>query len=114
MEIVIINPGSGPVDNAQEKYAIDNIEHFITDCKVDNLIAIRIPTFDYGEGRFAFLIWKEGSNHCHEVQMPGLPLEKVRFMDVDRQNILDFPRLYTNGSSWVWKFGLFEEEDFED
>ena len=41
-----------------------------------------------------------------EIQMPGLPVDRVRFLDEDGQNIWDFPRLYVDDSSWVWKYAL--------
>lgn len=101
---MIINPGSGPVDNSSESHAEENIKHFITDNGVDGVNFIRIPDEDYGEGRYAFLLWKD--NVCHEIQMPGIPLEKVRYMKDEGQNIWDFPRLYVDGSSWVWYFAI--------
>ena len=105
---IIINPGSGPVDNATEEHAIENIKHFIADCGVKGIQWVRIPSADYGEGRFAFLLWLECC--CHEIQMPGIPLERVRFMDEKNQNIWDFPRLYVDGSSWVWNFALLPND----
>lgn len=93
---IIINPGTGPVANSNEANAEANILHFITDCSCGSINFTRIPEHDYGEGRYAFLLWHE--ERCHEVQMPGLPLEQVRFMDNDGQNIWDFPRLYVDGS----------------
>jgi len=77
---IIINPGAGPVLQATETEAILNIKHLITDLNNSEINWVRIPQKDYGEGRFAFLLWEEGGNRCHEVQMPGLPLDKVRFM----------------------------------
>jgi hypothetical protein len=111
---VFINPGSGPVAKATQKAASQNMIHFLMDCNVVfplNWKYIRIPNEDYGEGRFAFLMWSD--NRCHEIQMPGLALHKVRFMAEEDQNIWDFPRLYVDDSSWVWKFALLgkEEED---
>lgn len=38
--------------------------------------------------------------------MPGIALENVRYVGADDQNIWDFPRLYVEGSSWVWEFGV--------
>lgn len=108
---IIINPGSGPVANSNEKEAIENIKHFLTDCGVEDVDFVRVPQKDYGKGRFAFLLWKD--TVCHEIQMPGIPLEKVRYMDSDEQDIWDFPRLYVDGSSWVWKFALLCEDDFK-
>jgi len=36
--------------------------------------------------------------------MPGLPLDLVRYTGENGQNIWNFPRLYLDDSSWVWKF----------
>jgi hypothetical protein len=41
-----------------------------------------------------------------EIQMPGLPVERVRYMGETGQNIWDFPRLYVDDSSWIWQFAL--------
>jgi hypothetical protein len=105
---VVINPGSGPVADATEEHAAENMRHFVTDCKVDGLRFVRVPDVDYGDGRFAFLLWKQ--ERCHEIQMPGLPLDQVRFTGAGHQSIWDFPRLYVDGSSWVWKFAVLDAE----
>lgn len=108
---IIVNPGTGPVAEASESHAIENMKHYITDLGV-SCNYIRIPEKDYGEGRFAFLVWL--GNECHEIQMPGLPLENVRYMDNPNQNPFDFPRLYVDDSSWLWMFAirhLFESDE---
>jgi hypothetical protein len=107
---VIINPGTEPIVETSEKYAIENIEHFITDSKIKNLNWIRIPEHDYGNGRYAFLLWR--GRHCLEIQMPGLPLSRVRYTGEPEQNIWNFPRLYTDGSSYVWQYAVPSESDF--
>lgn len=109
---MIINPGTGPVENATEKNAIDNIKHYITDCGLKDVEYFRLPDQD-DEGRFTFLLYDQDNTRCHTVDMPGLPLEKVRYMQNEDQNIWDFPRLYVDGSSWVWCFGMLESKDFE-
>lgn len=109
---VIINPGTGPVTNASEEHATENIKHFLTDIGIPNVSWVRTPNKDYGESRYAFLIWKD--RQCHEVQMPGLPLERVRFMENEGQNVWDFPRLYVDGGSWIWCIAIglvFSDED---
>jgi len=108
---IFINPGSGAVDGATEENAVENIKHFIVDNAIDGVNWIRVPKIDYGDGRYAFLLWKD--NNCYEIQMPGLPLERVRYMSSE-QNIWNFPRLYVDGGSWVWSFALglsFECDD---
>lgn len=117
--MIIINPGTGKVDNSIEKNAITNMEHFKTDLKnigISNIEIIRYETNDYDkqykDGRFCFILKKD--NFCYEIQMPGLPLEKVRWMNAE-QDIWNFPRLYVDGSSWIWGFALnicdFGKED---
>jgi hypothetical protein len=109
---IIINPGTGEVKEATAEHAINNIKHFITDCGVDGVEFKRISKQDYGEGRYAFILWKD--TRSYEIQMPGKPLEEVRFMNNDNQNIWHFPRLYVDGSSWVWKYALLSEDDFRE
>jgi hypothetical protein len=104
MVSVAINPGSGPVEKSTEDHALENIKHLINDIKIEGIKFIRLPDDDYGDGRFAFLLWRY--NHCHEVQMPGIPLSQVRFMKEEGQNIWDFPRLYVDDSSWIWCIAL--------
>ncbi len=109
---LIINPGSEGIEDATEQNAMDNMKHYIADCEVDDLSFVRIPQKDYGDGRFAFLIWK--GTRCHEIQIPGLPLDKVRYVGSKGQNIWDYPRLYIDDGSLIWKFAIRHEKDFKE
>jgi hypothetical protein len=100
---IVINPGSGPVADATVDHATTNMHHFITDLDIKGLRMVRVPDDD-SDGRFGFLLWQ--GTHCTEVEMPGIPLAKVRFMREDGQDPWDFPRLYVDGSSWLWCFAL--------
>jgi len=104
----VINPGTEPVAGSTEENAAENMRHFVTDCKVDGLKFVRVPELDYGEGRYAFLVWK--GTRCHEVQMPGLVLNAVRFIADAGMNAWDFPRLHVDGSSWLWCFAILKDE----
>lgn len=112
---IYINPGSGPVAGATLANAEANMSVLIEDLKKRPEITTiamatpQQPTED--EGRYAFVIVVNGEDH--EVEMPGLPLNQVRYMRENNQNIWDFPRLYVDGSSWVWFFALnmFEEDE---
>ena len=111
---VIINPGTGPVLNSTEENAIENIKHFINDNGVEGVLYERSPENDYGDGRYAFNLKKDGV--CHEIQMPGLPIENVRYLGDKNPDIWHYPRLYVDGSSWVWGYALglsFKEETEE-
>lgn len=115
---LFLNPGTGAVNNGTEQNSIENMKVFVQDCIAkDNTFSELGLTFnrasdaDYGDGRFAFnLIW---NGIEVEIQMPGWELDNVRYMS-EKQNIFHFPRLYVDGSSWVWKFALMTTEKFLD
>ncbi len=109
---LIINPGTSEIDNATEQNAVENIEQYVKDCEIGGLTFVRVPENDYGDGRFAFKVCK--GKVCHEIQMPGLPLDKVRYVGSEGQNIWDFPRLYVDDSSWIWLFAIRHESDFKE
>lgn len=98
---VIINPGSGPVAGATYANAVENVATFASEVGADPEIKVGE---DKGDGRWAFTISKGDTSH--EIEMPGLPLERVRYIGAEAQNIWDFPRLYVDGSSWIWEFAL--------
>lgn len=103
---VFINPGSGPVDGATAANARDNINQFCKDLRDRGVSAYPYPGFEREEidGRWTFKLIV--GTRSTEVAMPGLPGERVRWLDEPGQNIWDFPRLYVDGSSWVWQFAL--------
>jgi|SRR4051812_23443248 hypothetical protein len=95
----------GPVEDATEKQAWENVEVFIKDTRLNGVEFGRHPEAKDGDGgRFSYVL-RLGDRSC-EVAMPGIPTEKVRWLDRDGQNIWHFPRLYVNGSSWAWKFAV--------
>ncbi len=114
----VINPGSGPVEGATAEQAAVNIKQFVADLAVRGLNVVevcRTPEADYdreyNDGRFAFdLTFDDGSL---PVQMPGIPVEQVRWLGPD-QDIWQFPRLYVDDSSWVWFFALNACHDADD
>ena len=111
-----INPGTGPVANATEQDAIYNMIAFLQDSPLTgNLLCARVPELDE-DGRFGFHVFL--GRDCDTrlgpiiVQMPGWELERVRYMGELEQNIWHFPRLYIDGSSWVWKFAILKKRNF--
>jgi hypothetical protein len=105
---LIINPGSGPVPATTSDNATSNMGAFTDDLRdigLDVDTFIRREAADYGDGRYAYEI-AFGDGRTVEVQMPGLPVDQVRFVGSPEQNIWDFPRLYIDDSSWVWKYAL--------
>lgn len=121
MKIAIINPGTEPIMDASVEHAKDNMAAFADEVmerlqasglKKDRYIGFhRQANKDYGEGRFAFhLVAISGGAGEHvavvEIQMPGWPLANVRYVGGEDQNAWAFPRLYVDGSSWLWKFAV--------
>ncbi len=110
---VLINPGSGPVgrevswDNAYE-----NIKAYIADCEIPMRIVSSQHEDD--DGRYLFVLRNDEYDYQIEVEMPGLPLESVRYVKGDERNILDFPRLYVDGSSWIWYIGTVKKENVKE
>lgn len=104
-EIVMmtVNPGAGAVQEATLAHAEGNVARFVDDLDLPGVAVERDEAHDSG-GRFGFVLVHEG--HRVEVTMPGLPLDRVRYVGDFGQDIWDFPRLYVNGSSWVWGYGL--------
>lgn len=107
--MVIINPGSGPIDDESTfENARKNIEVFIRDLHLDNVQWGHDPKDPHDDGRFRFTLSRgaDGRLHFTPVDMPGIPLKRVRYVGDMDQNIWDFPRLYVDDSSWVWKFAV--------
>jgi len=101
----IINPGAEPIykgttiENARE-----NIKQLILDCgfSLDEITIFEVKEKHNWFGRYCFTLSRIG--YCGvEIDMPGLPLEQVRYLGMN-QNIWNFSRLHINGSSFLWKF----------
>lgn len=102
MSNVILNPGSGPVQDAKWDHAVANIEAFVKDVGLDR-VTVK-DKMKEGDGRYEFVL-RRGKKKV-VVLMPGLPLDRVRFVDPKTQDIWQFPRLYVDNGSWVWKFAV--------
>jgi hypothetical protein len=96
----IVNPGTGPVQAHSLEHAEANMTAFAADLGGGSFSSFGKEE----EGRYLFTLHYEGRRV--EIWMPGCPLESVRYTGEPDQNIWDFPRLYVNGNSWVWKFAL--------
>lgn len=98
---VAINPGSGPVPNATSVQATANMKVFAEEVGAGSFDG---PFGTDGDGRWKFKLW--ANNRFVDVEMPGISIEKVRYVDRVSQNIWEFPRLYVNGGSWVWLYAI--------
>lgn len=104
---ITINPGSGPVEGGTLEHAKANMHAFATDLREAGLIATGLTRRENAdsEGRFGYLLTM-GDARKLEIEMPGLPLDQVRYVGADDQDIWDFPRMYVDGSSWIWMFAI--------
>ena len=99
---VIINPGTGPVADATEELAIAAATKMVDDIKLQGATFRRAPKRDEGDGRYGFVFSLD--ERSVDVDIPGLPLDRVRYMN--GQNPWHFPRLYVDGNSWLWEFAV--------
>lgn len=98
---VFINPGTGPVAGASADYAEANMRAFVQEIGADEFSPL---TGGENEGRYEFEVYR--NDRSVSVEMPGLPLDEVRYVGTEDQNIWNFPRLYVDGSSWVWCYAV--------
>jgi hypothetical protein len=96
------NPGTGPVDGTASN-ARRNIGAFCRELALRSP-HVRIERRSGGgrEGRYDYVI-RRGIRST-SVEMPGLPLDRVAIRPGG--NAWHFPRLYIDGSSWLWPYAL--------
>jgi hypothetical protein len=104
MTTVLINPGSGPVDDATEAQARTNMQEFLAAIGLGDGVAAEMqgPSIDWNgtpDGRWTFTV-SLGTRSC-EVEMPG-----VSGLAEAAASARMHPRLYVDGGSWFWDFGL--------
>lgn len=97
---VFVNPGTGPVVGTSAENAEANMRAFVSEIGADEFGG----PIGEDEGRYEFEAY--GNGRSVSVEMPGLPLDEVRYVGTEDQNIWDFPRLYVDGSSWVWCYAV--------
>ncbi|MFJ9521255.1 hypothetical protein ACIRPK_23770 [Kitasatospora sp. NPDC101801] len=105
---ITINPGTGPLPEFTRAAAAENMARFVEDLAQAGTVAAGFaaaPGLDYGEGRYAFLLELPGGRST-EVQMPGMPVDQLRYMEEPGQHPIAFPRMYVDGSSWLWCYAL--------
>lgn len=115
MEVIgmVNNPGGAePLVDATREQAAANMQQLLADlagCGLGGLSFTARPERDYDrrevKGKFAFMVSRRGRRKGVEVQMPGIALERVRYVAGDAWG---WPRLYVNGSSWLWLLAVKE------
>lgn len=105
MTLVFINPGSGPVSGTTRRNADANMRALLRDAGLTGRVTWGRRGPIEG-GRYDYRVALRGSKKSTIVSMPGLPLDRVRYMNAPDQNAWNFPRLYVDGSSWLWEFAI--------
>lgn len=104
----MINVRTGPADGGPEGDAEANVAVFVTDLRergVEVLKVERNRSIDDGERLYGFdLVLSNGETI--KLEMPGLPIQDVRYIRLPGQDPNTFPRLYVDNSSWLWFFAL--------
>lgn len=108
MADILMNPGAEKCKLGTWDQAYENIKRFIEECEIP--MHIVRSDFTPNDGRYSFVLDADEFSYNTIIEMPGLPLEQVRYMDEEGQNPFEFPRLYVDGGSWLWKFALITKE----
>lgn len=108
---MLVNPGTWTVPDATTEDAEANIATFVAELGLDGVRCLPLPESDQDtdSGRFGFSL-QLGDRSC-DVEMPGWPLDRVRFTQAPGQNVWHFPRLYVAGNSWLWMFAINQAKD---
>lgn len=111
MTTFAINPGSGPVQEASLEHAQENIKVFAEEITKHHNLSVKDifrleDDDDRGYFAYALDVEKYGLERRLRVGMPGLPLEKVRYLGLPGQDAWEFQRLDLDKSSWLWKFAV--------
>lgn len=107
--VVIINPGTGPVwgspGDVTRRHADRSMRALVRDVAGDAVTFTRSGDVDDG-GRYPYTMHFGRRRRALTVDMPGVRTERVRYTKAAGQNAWDFPRLYVDGSSWLWRFAV--------
>lgn len=111
MTTFAINPGSGPVQEASLEHAAENIKVFAEDIAKDHGLTVKDifrleDDDDRGYYAYALDVEKGGVERRLRVDMPGLPLEQVRYLNLAGQDAWKYQRLDLDHSSWLWKYAV--------
>ena len=102
--MLLINPGTGPVDGATQEQAQANMQEFLAALGLGEGVSAEMkgPSIggdDQPDGRWSFIV--SLSEHSCEVEIPG-----VTGLSEAAKAARIHPRLYVDGDSWYWDFAI--------
>jgi hypothetical protein len=105
------DPAANPVRAAGSRAgAIANVSQFVDDLIADGRREVFVVNSSderdnlTADGRYGFDLAVDGRRFI--VVMPGLPLERVRYVNGPGQDIFAFPQVDISGRSWAWMYAL--------
>lgn len=97
----MINPGTEPVEDATIENAEICIKQLIEDTNQKDFVTYESIPDQHGEGRFAFRLKSSKHDFTINIDMPGCEPERTM-----ASKPFYSPRLYVDGSSWLWGYAL--------
>lgn len=101
--MVLINPGTEPLTDANEADARRNLAELISDA---GLKGATVKVIGESGGRWDFRVTVAG--HSVEVASPGCPMGAAK----GSLGVWQQPRFYVDGNSWLWEFAVKTLRDF--
>lgn len=105
------DPAANPVRAAGSRAgAIANVSQLVDDLIADGRREVYVVNLSdqrdnlTADGRYGFDLVVDGRQFI--VTMPGLPLERVRYLNGPGQDIFAFPQVGIGGHSWAWMYAL--------
>lgn len=95
--VVLINPGTGPVEDATQEQAQANMQEFLAALGLGEDVQAELAG-EEDEGRWPFTV-SMGKRTCR-VDMPGITGLS------DERPLHAQTRLYVDGNSWYWGFAV--------
>ena len=96
---IYINPGTESIRNGEIKNAVKAAKYFLEDLKIDGMQSQIVDGSLDDRGWVDFKFFKD--NFEAVVSFPSSDPDITR-----KGKAWESPRIYINGSSWLWGFGL--------
>lgn len=109
---IVINPGTGPLnpDGVSRDKAVTAFRKFKEDLESAG-VKSEMGEVSTGDVHGYWTAFFAVDDRQHEVEIPGLPLDKIRCGPND--DPWQFQRIYIDGSSWLWDIAVTVIRDHE-
>ena len=109
MTVVVINPGTGHIQGAQERWAHSNLRALLREAAPEARMTRRSEGEEDGSGgRWLFEVTQ--GNKSVLVHSPGCPRSHCVFPPTAPDVLLPY-RFYVDGNSWMWPYAVSQIRD---